>query len=68
MLAGLSAGLAITAFQGLELLALALLAADAWGIRQRVPVLNSADRAVAAGGWALLLLGAIALALALPVL
>jgi hypothetical protein len=47
---------------------LALIAADAWGVRQRIPVLRSPDRAVAAGGWALLILAAAALALALPVL
>jgi len=43
-------------------------AADAWGVRQRIPVLSSSDKAVAAGGWALLILGAITLALSLPVL
>jgi hypothetical protein len=68
MLAGLSAGVQITIVQGLELLALALLAADAWGMREKAPILGSTDRAVAAGGWALLLLAAISLALALPAL
>jgi hypothetical protein len=68
ILAGLADGQAVTSFQGLELLGLAILAADAWGVRQRTPVLNSKDKAVAAGGWSLLILAAVGLALALPVL
>ena len=68
ILAGLADGQAVTSFQGLELLGLALLAADAWCVRQRTPVLNSKDKAVAAGGWAVLIVAALSLALALPVL
>jgi hypothetical protein len=52
--------------QSLELLALALIAADARGCRRHVPVLSSNDKAVAAGGWAILLLALLALAIALP--
>ncbi len=44
------------------------MAADGWCLRQRIPVLNSPDRAVAAGGWVLLILAALGLALALPLL
>lgn len=68
LIAGLVGGALVAAFQGLELLGLALIAADAWGARQRIPVLSSADKAVAAGGWTLLILAATGLALALPVL
>jgi hypothetical protein len=68
ILAGLVANLLVTTFQGLELLGLGLIAADAWCVRQRIPALNSPDKAIAAGGWALLVLGAVSLALALPVL
>jgi hypothetical protein len=68
ILAGLAGEALVTSIQGLELAGLALIAADAWGLRQRIPVLRSPDRALAAGGWALLILAAAALALALPVL
>ena len=68
LLGGLLEGLLVTVFQGLELLALALIAADAWCVRQRIPVLNSSDKAVAAGGWVILLLIAIGLAVAIPIL
>ncbi|HVA24097.1 MAG TPA: hypothetical protein VMW62_06850 [Chloroflexota bacterium] len=63
LVAGLVAGVQATIVQGLELLGLALVAADAWGVRRCIPVLRSPDKAVAAGGWALLILGAIVLAL-----
>ena len=66
VLGGLLEGLLVTVFQGLELLGLGLLAADAWGVRQRIPVLNSGDKAVAAGGWVIVLLIAVGLALAIP--
>jgi hypothetical protein len=66
--AGLFEGALTTAFQALELLGIGLLAADAWGARHRVPVLNSPDKALAAGGWVLLIIAAVALALLLPVL
>lgn len=66
LIAGLFEGPLVVAFQGVELLALGLLAADAWGIRQRVPLLNSEDKAQAAGGWVLLVGVSLALALLLP--
>jgi len=66
LLGGLVGGSQASLLHALELLAIGLLAADARGWRQRIPVLNSTDRAVAAGGWAILLLAAVALAVLLP--
>ncbi len=66
MAGGLAIGRSSVIVQGLELLALALLAADAKGLRQRIPLLSSPDKALAAGGWVLLVAAAVALDLALP--
>src|SRR5205814_10114530 len=68
LVAGLFEGTLTTCFRALELLGLGLLAADAWCVRQHIPVLSSPDKAVAAGGWVLLVLAAIGLALTLPIL
>ena len=66
LLAGLSAGILSTTVQGLELLLLALLAADAWGLRRRTPLLGSTRKPRAVVGWVLLVLAAVTLALSLP--
>ena len=66
MLGGLLEGISVAVIQGLELLSLALVADDAGGVRRRIPVLNSPDKALAAGGWVVLLLAAGGLAVALP--
>lgn len=63
---GLLAGAESVLLQSLELTIIAVIAADVRDCRRYIPVLNSDDRAVAAGGWAILLLFAAALAVALP--
>ena len=66
VIGGLAAGITSAAFQGLEVALLGTLAADAWGIRQKTPLLRSSSKRTAALGWALTLLVAIALALLIP--
>ena len=63
---GLAAGITSAVVQGLELALLGMLAADAWGMRQKTPLLRSGDKRRAALGWALTLLVAVALALLIP--
>jgi hypothetical protein len=63
---GLAAGISSAVGQGLEVALLAMLAADAWGVRQKTPLLLSSNKRRAALGWALTLLVALALALLIP--
>ncbi|HEU0169359.1 MAG TPA: hypothetical protein VFS62_16390 [Chloroflexota bacterium] len=66
IIGGLAAGAASAVFQGLEVALLGMLVADAWGLRQKTPLLRSSRRRRAALGWALTLLVAVVVALLIP--
>jgi len=63
---GVAAGLPSAVFQGLEVTVLGLLAADAWGLRQRTPLLCSGRKRSAVLGWVLAIAAGMALAVLLP--
>ena len=66
ILGGLSAGLLSSVFQGLELAIIGMLVADAWQLRQRTPLLRSANRRRAGLGWLIVVGLAVVVALLLP--
>ncbi|MBV9119909.1 MAG: hypothetical protein JOZ39_04315 [Chloroflexi bacterium] len=66
LLGGLMGGIDSAILQGLMVLGIGLLVADAWGCRQQVPLLRSASKRRAALGWAVVAALAVTILMLLP--